>query len=564
MYCFADIVIQAPLEGLVFILLFIFLMIKGFRQIALLTIISRILGMVRDMTFAFFLGATGLMDGWVIAFKIPNLARRIFGEGAASSSFIPVYTAELNRDSGSASRLAGTVLTFIIIILTAIVILGELFIITYYKYFSSYETGKLTLILAGIMLPYMVLICAVAILAGVLNSHRHFAAPAAAPIVLNIFIISSLFFAAYVLDFAPSAMLLFTAFAVITAGLCQISLQLLAARSLNIHIKPNFKFDTEPFKKVILLMAPMIIGLTVTQINTLADDYIALFLSATQSKGDTFTFLSKTISYPVREGAVSHLFYAQRLYQMPLGVLGISLATAVFPVMSSNAASGDLKALAKTISRGLRCVIYIALPATVGLLIVRTPLVALLFERGRFAQDDTRLTSFTLIFYALGLTGFFAQQIITRAFYSLGNSKLPAVTACIAVAVNIVMNLLLIFPLGTAGLALSTALCSYLQIAIMIAVMYRKLDPAMVEQIPSATVKTLVATVLMALAGWTVFWLMAPLGGDTLGNLLRILVIVPLCAAVYIGLSVLLKIKMLSLITGGIGNKPKTNEENDN
>ena len=169
-------------------------MIKGFRQIALLTILSRILGMLRDMAFAYFLGAGELMDGWTIGFKIPNLTRRLFGEGAASSSLIPVYSAEMAVDEKKEDRLAMTVVTAVFLVLVGLVLFGEIIIWIYYKYFSIYQGTKLKLVLTGIMLPYAVLICVTAIFAGILNAHRHFAAPAAAPVLLNILIIGALCF----------------------------------------------------------------------------------------------------------------------------------------------------------------------------------------------------------------------------------------------------------------------------------------------------------------------------------------------------------------------------------
>jgi putative peptidoglycan lipid II flippase len=192
-------------------------MVKGFRQIALLTAFSRVLGLVRDMAFSYFLGASGVMDAWVIGFKIPNLARRLFGEGAASASIIPVYSEELQRDPRQANRLACTVVTVVFLILAGIVLVGELGVWGYYTFFAAHQSTKLMLALTGIMLPYMILICTVAILGGVLNSHRHFAAPAAAPIVLNIFIIASLCFTGWILVIAPSRQVFIVAAAVMTA-----------------------------------------------------------------------------------------------------------------------------------------------------------------------------------------------------------------------------------------------------------------------------------------------------------------------------------------------------------
>ena len=167
-------------------------MIKGFRQIASLTALSRVFGLVRDVSYSHFFGANALLDAWAIAFKIPNLARRLFGEGAASASLIPVYSEELHKDRQQANRLASTAVTVLFVILAAIVLTGEGLIWGYYKFFSTTGETRLVLSLSSIMLPYMLLVCTVAILAGILNVHRHFATPAAAPIVLNIFIIGTI------------------------------------------------------------------------------------------------------------------------------------------------------------------------------------------------------------------------------------------------------------------------------------------------------------------------------------------------------------------------------------
>ena len=178
---------------------------------------------------------------------------------------------------------------------------------------------------------------------------------------------------------------------------------------------------------------------------------------------------------PLSYGAPSHLYYAQRLYQFPLGIFGISLATAIFPVLSADAARKDFSALCATLSKGLQAALFVAVPATAGLILVARPVVAVVFQHGRFEPADTAATAWTLSFYALGLTGFFAQQIVIRTFYSLQNSKLPAVTAVIAVVVNLCLNLILIWPLGSGGLALATSLCSYLQVAILMAVLSTKI-----------------------------------------------------------------------------------------
>lgn len=520
-------------------------MIKGFRQIAFITVISRILGMLRDISFAYFLGASGLMDGWAIAFKIPNLARRLFGEGAASSSLIPVYSEQLEKDPQQAKKLANTVVSVIFVLLCGIVLLGELVIWVYYKFFTIYPGTELKLALSAIMLPYMILICTVAIIAGILNVHRHFAAPAAAPIVLNVFIIGSLFFSGWVLTMQPNRQVFVVAVAVIVAGIVQLLMQLLPLRARGIYIRPAWDVRSEAFRKIIFMMGPMILGLTVTQINTLADDFIALWFSGSAEKGEFFTFFGSQIKYPLWEGAVSQLFYSQRLYQFPLGVFGISLATAIFPVMSAEAARKDFDSLCATIARGFRCAVFVAVPATVGLVLVARPLTAALFEHGRFTADDTSLTASVLLFYALGLTGFFAQQIATRAFYSMHDSKLPARSAVLAVVVNLILNLTLIWFMGIAGLALSTAICSYLQVIILVFALRKRLGAAVLNGLVQALLKTVLNAFIMA-----VILIITLKLAKNLPDIAKLAVAVPIAGGVYWAGAKILKIEILSIFTG--------------
>jgi putative peptidoglycan lipid II flippase len=517
-------------------------MIKGFRQIASLTAVSRVFGMVRDIAFAHFFGAGWLMTAWTMGFKIPNLARRLFGEGAASASFIPVYTEELHNNPEQADRLVNTVVTILFIILAVIVLVGEGLVWVYYSFFETRTGPQLGLALCSVMLPYMIFVCMVAILAGILNVHRRFATPAAAPIVLNIFIISSILLAGWVLKIKAEQQVFFVAVAVLIAGLVQIAIQIPSLRASGVSIRPAWHIHSKAFRKVIILMGPMIIGLTVTQLNTLADDIIAL------------SFMNEH-GYPLSYGAPSYLYYAQRLYQFPLGVLGISMATAIFPVMSSDAARKDFAALTRTIARGIKAAAFVAIPATAGIFLVARPLISAVFEHGAFEREDTPIVAWTLSFYAVGLCGYFSQQIVTRAFYSMQDSKTPMCSAIIAVFVNIVLNLTLIWFMGTAGLAFSTALCSYLQVVILVVLLRRFLrkqgtDTSILDGLASTLVKTIVAVAFMVLVGAAILSLMVRLPEDRLFNVLRLVAVVPSAAGVYLLAAKLLHIEMLSLLTG--------------
>jgi len=525
-------------------------MIKGFRQIASLTILSRVLGLIRDISFARFLGAGGMMDAWIIAFQIPNLSRRLFGEGAASASFIPIYRQQLEKDPKQAAKFANTVITVIFVILAALVLSGLAGLQVYTRFFTENPDTKMMLSLVSLMLPYMIMICIVAILAGVLNVHRHFAAPAAAPIVLNIFIIAAMLITGWVFKMPAKQQVFFVASAVLTAGLVQLLIQLPPLWASGVRIRPAWDIRCEAFRKVMFLIAPMIIGLTATQLNTLADTWIARFFSGSVTKGDFFTFLGMQIKYPLWDGAVSHLYFSQRLYQFPLGVLGISLATAIFPVMSSDAAKNDSAALHRTISMGIRGAVFVSIPAIAGLILVAKPLVSAVFERGRFTTTDSIATSSILLFYAVGLCGFFSQQILTRAFYSLQDSKIPMKSAIIAVLVNVILNLTLIWFMGTGGLAISTAICSYLQVIILIVVLRRRFGAAILDRLGITLLKTACAAAIMLAAGAVLLYLCRDLPDSFRFNIIRLAIVVPLAAGVYILAARFLHIKELKLLTG--------------
>ena len=523
-------------------------MIRGFRQIAVLTAISRVFGLVRDICYSHFFGADKLLDAWIIAFRIPNLSRRLFGEGAASASLIPVYSKTLHEDAEQARNLANTVLTALFVVLAGLVLLGEAGIWIYYKCCAVHGETELILSLSAIMLPYTIAICIVAILAGILNVHRHFAAPAAAPIVLNLFIIATIVVTGSILDIGARQQFFVLANAILVAGVVQLLMQTGPLRRAGVRIRPAWEVRSKAFIRILLMMAPMIVGLTVTQINTLADDLIAWWFSGSEEKGQFFMLLGRQIEYPMWRGSVSHLYYAQRLYQLPLGVFGISLATAIFPVMSANAAAGDYHSLCKSIRNGLGATIFIAVPATVGLIIIAQPLIAAAFQHGEFEAADTKMVAFTLAFYAAGLCGYFAQQILARAFFSMEDSKTPMKSACLALAVNFLLNLTLIWLLGRAGLACATAICSYLQVVILLLVLRKRLGNGIFEDLGPTVVNSVLGTAILAVCGLILVKLLAPLPQTVAFNIVRLLIIVPVAAGVYWGIAAVRKEQMLALV----------------
>ncbi|MHC4555439.1 MAG: murein biosynthesis integral membrane protein MurJ, partial [Planctomycetota bacterium] len=503
------------------------------RQIAFLTVISRVFGMVRDVAYAHFFGRGVLMDIWTIAFMIPNLSRRIFGEGAASSSLIPIYSEELKNNPDKSADLARTAATVIFAVLAVIVVLGELWIRWYYNSHVLIPETQLKLKLIALMLPYACLICTVAVLGGVLNAHRHFAMPAAAPIALNIFIIGSMCVGGWLFKLPNETLVFVVAIGILFAGVTQMLMQMIPLARCGVVVRPALKVKTEAFKKIMILMGPMILGLTVTQLNTLADILIANGLSGSEDRGAFFMWFGREVNFPVWAGSVSSLYFSQRLYQFPLGVLGISLATAIFPVLSAAAADKDEPLLSKTILNGFQLAFFVALPATAGLILVARPLTAVLFEHGQFGAEDTTQVRWVLIFYSVGLCGYFLQQLITRAF---------------AVGVNVTLNLTLIWPLGVKGLALATALCSYLQVVILWLVLRKKFNLSVSAQNRVIFLKSLVGTVVMSTFGAICLFVLSKLPQSRSFELLRLAVLVAVCAGVYALAARLLGNKMLGLL----------------
>ena len=525
-------------------------MIKGFRQIVALTSLSRILGFIRDMSYGYFFGANAMLDAWLIAFKIPNLPRRLFGEGAASASLIPVYSHELHADKKRAEQLVNTVITVIFVILAALVIIGEVAIWGYYALFSHTSETRLILSLSGAMLPYAIFVCIAAVLGGVLNVHRHFAMPAAGPIVLNVLIICTIPLTGWAMKIPLKQQLFFIAAAVLISGVGQLIILSAPLRASGVSIRPEWAVHTEAFKKILLMMGPMVLGLTVTQINTLTDDIIAWCLSGSAEKGATFTMLGHVIAYPLQRGSVSHLYYAQRLYQLPLGIFGISLATAIFPVMSHCAAQKDYARLAKSVSHGLAATLFIALPSTIGLIAVATPLVSLILQRGQFSSADTAMVVWPLLCYTLGLCGYFAQQVMARAFYSMQDSRTPVKSALLAVVLNFILNITLVWSMGAGGLAISTAICSYLQVVILTILFQKwlhKQDTALSlwHGFGSETVKMITASVCMVAAIAITMWL-----SKNWTAIFKLILVVPVSGGAYLLAAKILKIEMLSLLTG--------------
>lgn len=449
------------------------------RLIAILTLGSRILGLIRERVFAHYFSTSELLSAFRIAFMIPNLTRRLFGEGALSAAVIPVLTDTLKSHGEVASRrFVGTVLAALACVLVAIMLVLEAVLVAWLQFHDD-----LALSLGTIMVPYLVFICIVAVASGVLNVRGHFAVPAAAPTFLNIAIIAGVWIGVGVLGWRDQQLMRAVCYAILISGAAQMAATAYALRSVKFFPIFGGSFRDPQLRRIITLMGPMVLGLSAVQINSLFDNIIAyLFIEV---NGE-------------RVGPAV-LGYAQFLYQLPLGIFGISIATAVFPELSASAAAGDRHAMASSVQRGLKLGAFISLPATAGLALTATPLVAALYQQGEFGPDQTRRVAGTLICYSFGLVAYFAQHVVVRVFYSLQDSATPARIALRMVMLNLSLNLVLVFLLEEMGLALSTSISASIQLIWLTRVLHRRMPELRLHTLWSPLNRMMLAALLMVI-----------------------------------------------------------------
>ncbi|MCH7592155.1 MAG: murein biosynthesis integral membrane protein MurJ [Planctomycetes bacterium] len=453
-------------------------LIASARLIALLTLASRALGLARECLFGYFFATSELLSAFRIAFMLPNLARRLFGEGALSAAMIPVLTESLERDGERSTRqFIGSLLTAQVAVLVVLVIAAEV-VIAAWRHFQT----DLALDLAALLMPYMGLICTTAMISGVLNVRGHFAAPACSPMILNTGVIVAALGGAFYADLHGADLLYAICGGVLVAGALQILIVGGTLRAIGFFPTRGGTWRDPRIRRVAILAGPMLLGISAVQINSLADHVIA------------YLFI-------VRDGqrmGPAVLGYAQFLYQLPLGVFGIAIATAIFPVLSLRIARNDRAGMADVLAQGIRLSLFVALPASVGLLFVAHPLVAALYQRGEFDAAATQRVAGTLFFYALGITAYFTQHLLARAFYSMHDSRTPARIALWMVGMNFLMNLALVFVLQERGLALATAVCAMIQVLLLSRRLTRALPQLAWGSIARSVAKMLLATSIMA------------------------------------------------------------------
>jgi putative peptidoglycan lipid II flippase len=434
------------------------------------------------MVLASFFGAGMVADAFIAAFRIPNLLRRLFGEGSLSIAFIPVFTEVMIKgDKAEGHRLAVGALKLLLVVLSLITMIGiiasPLIVHTIAPGFAKDpQKMALTISLTRLMFPYLIMIGTVALCMGILNVLGHFAAPAIAPVLLNLSMIGAVFGASLFSD-SQTVRGLGLAGGVLIGGVLQLALQLPFLARHGIRFWKRSGLWHPAMKKVGVLLLPTIFGAAVYQINILVGTLLASLLA---------------------EGSVAYLYYADRLVQFPLGIFGQAVATAVLPSLSRQAAGGDYAGLADTFSHAMSLVLFVTIPAMVGLIVLREPIVALLFQRGAFDEQATRLTSMALLYYVLGLWAFSAVRIVVSVFYALKDTRTPVMTATVSIATNLVLGMVLMAPLKHGGLALATSIASMVNLTLMVCLLRKKMGLIRWRPVVVSCLKTIAASTIMA------------------------------------------------------------------
>ena len=504
---------------------------RGTRTFAGLTLVSRVAGLARDLVTVRIFGDTAIGSAFAAAFAVPNLFRRLFGEGALSAAFIPEYASLVKRRGrltpDESDKFASMLIAALTLVLAVLLVIGELLLLLALSFIDDADRAfSIKLVMA--MLPFMPLVCIAAALGGLLHVHDRFAPSAGAPIVLNACMISA---AAWHFvgegDAKESAFRI--GIAAVVAGVLQVAWALWALRPY-VRWTRGFREARRRVRRAARRFVPALLGLGTLQVNALFDTVLAMWPVWVGP-----TMLGFVVS--LDDASNSVLSFTQRLYQFPLGVFGIAVATAAFPALSRLAR--DPGGFSRALRGACALSLFIAIPAGVGLALISADLTSLMFgahggEHG-FSDDGLARSALVLLAYSCGVWAYSLNQVLARAFYARGDTSTPMRVSLAMVALNIVLNLALIWPLREAGLAWSTALTAGVQAIVLTRLSSSRLTGA--HPIPiGAGVRAIVNSTLMGGAVWLAGWLL-PEGGDAGSLALRVVVMAGAGLTVYAGLA---------------------------
>jgi putative peptidoglycan lipid II flippase len=448
------------------------------------TMLSRILGFVRDILIAAVLGAGPIADAFFVAFKFPNLFRRLFAEGAFAAAFVPILSGHVAaKDEAAARDFSQTALSLLVLILAAVVAVAEIAMPVLMMLFApgflddpaKFDT---TVLLTRITFPYLLFISAASLLSGVLNTHDRFAAAAATPIWLNLCLIGAVLFVAPLTPTPGHAL----ALGVFAAGVVQVAFLYGACARAGVNLRFVRPRLTDDIRLLFKRIVPVAVGAGVYQINLVIDTVIASFLAG---------------------GSIAYLFYADRVTQLPLGVVGVAIGTALLPRLSRAVSGGDEAGAADAQNRAIEFAVLLTLPAAAALALIAEPVIAALFERGAFSAEDTLKTAAALAVYAYGLPAYVLIKVLAPGFFARGDTKTPVLISVAAMAVNLVLNLILMGPFQHVGIAMATVASSWLNAGCLAVVLRRRGRLALDARLRARLPRVIGACVLMggALAG---------------------------------------------------------------
>ncbi|MCC7043905.1 MAG: murein biosynthesis integral membrane protein MurJ [Acidobacteria bacterium] len=467
--------------------------------VGLATLTSRVLGLVRDVVQGYYFGTGLAADAFGVATRIPTLLRDLFAEGAMSAAFVPTFTRHLEkRGRGEAFRLGAQVLNGLLILTGILVFAGILLadpLVRAYTEFTDPEKIRLTVLLAQVNMPFLTLIAVAAALMGMLNGLRHFFVPAMSPALLNVCFIActAILTPIFTRHGIEPAMAL--SIGMLTGGVAQILVQVPTLWRLGSRHQWVLDAKDPGVREVLMLMGPGSIGVAAAQVN--------LFVN--------------TILATSQDGAVSSLQYAFRMIYMPIGIIGVSVATAAIPEIARRASEADIAGMRATLSWGMRLMLMLSVPATVGLMVLATPIIELIYQRGAFTSVSTGMVAAALLFYAPGIVGYSVVKIVSPCFYSMQDARTPITVSLITIAVNLVLNIVLNAWMGFTGLALGTAVASIFNAGLLLVMLSRKIDGIDAARIWWSFGKIALASAAMGLAAWGgEAWLRDLLPGDGL------------------------------------------------
>ncbi len=429
--------------------------LRSSAVVSAMTMISRVLGLLRDVVFARFIGAEAGADAFFVAFKVPNFLRRLFAEGAFAQAFVPVLSEYRHQGSvaavqGFVDRVAGCLGVSVLLVCGLVVLAAPVFTAVFAMGFLVHSPEKfaLTTDLMRITFPYLAFISLAGFASAILNSYDRFAIPALTPVLLNLVLIIAAVYVAPHLDVPVMAL----AWGVLVAGALQLSFQLPFLKRLGLLPHPKVDWVDPSVKKVLSLMAPAIFGVSVSQINLMFDTILASFLPT---------------------GSVSWLYYSDRLTELPLGVFGVGIATVVLPTLSRQFAAAEGQHH-QTLDWALRMVLLIGVPAALALVVLAEPILLTLFQYGKTSPMDMKMASYSLQAYALGLTAFMLIKVLVTGYFSRQDTRTPVRIGIIAMLANMVMNLIFVLPfhffwqIGHTGLALATSCSAFLNAGLLL------------------------------------------------------------------------------------------------